>query len=117
MLETLNETAAAYTSKTRATETQDTDATACRYFIAGRCCPVGRCLENPIEFQDVHLSVILLDIGYKLESILKPEYRGYPLGFWASLQKLHDQPLFWDENGLSAMGRATVEGIKREFNL
>ncbi len=113
MLETLNETVAAYTSETRAIDTGGS----CRYFKAGRCCAVGRCLENPKRFASVKNRVSYLDTEYSLDLILKLAYRGFSLSFWIYLQELHDGGENWDKNGLSDVGKRAVRHIKRKFNL
>lgn len=115
MLQTLDETAVAYTYETRATAST---GGRCRYFVNDKCCAVGRCLENPVEFQDAQCSVTTLNDDYvSLEAILKPEYRGFPLAFWIALQSLHDLGINWDANGLSVVGRIAFYDIKRKFNL
>lgn len=91
MLEILNETIGAYTSKTRAI-----NASGCCVFLThdGKMCAIGRCLITPGG----------LNVVEDLESILKPEYRGYPPAFWAALQVLHDHARFWNDEGLSDTG-------------
>ena len=110
MLQTLNETASAYTSKTRAANRKGN----CYYFKNGKCCAIGRCLAEPEKFAKWDCKVFGLP---KLESILKPEYRGYLIAFWEALQHLHDNPYYWDENGLSYIGKKQFEKIKKKFNL
>jgi len=113
MLETLNETGTSYTSKTRSIDQYG----GCRYFTNGKCCAIGRCLEEPRRFSHVSGTVITLNARYTLEKILKPGYRGYPLSFWRDLQWLHDDKDRWDENGLSEAGKKVVRAIKRKFKL
>jgi len=113
MLQTLDETAGAYTSKTRAIARDGS----CWYFQAGKCCAVGRCLEDPKRFSSVDANVSYLDAEYGLDSILKPEYRGFPLTFWTVLQRLHDNEDNWDENGLSEHGKQSAKRIKEKFKL
>ncbi len=113
MLETLNETVAAYTSETRAID----HSGSCWYFNAGRCCAIGRCLEDPKRFASVDDKVNYLDATWGLDLILKPAYRGFTLSFWRDLQWLHDNGEHWDENGLSDVGKKEVRAIKRKFKL
>ncbi len=113
MLETLNETAAAYTSKTRGID----QYSSCRYYTNGTCCAVGRCLQDPKRFAYVGGTVITFNRDHNLESSLKPEYRGYPMTFWRDLQWLHDNGDHWDENGLSEAGKKEVAKIKGNFKL
>ena len=110
MLQTLKETATAYTSKTRASNRKGN----CYYFKKGKCCAVGRCLEKPEKFAKWDCKVDRLpDLGKNL----KPEYRGYPVAFWEALQHLHDHLRFWDEKGLSEDGKKQFEKIKNQFKL
>lgn len=81
MLQTLDETVGAYTSETRAITGYDPINAICHYFIDGKCCAIGRCLEDPEKFQNANMSVLFLDAAYDLELILKPEYRGFPIDF------------------------------------
>ena len=109
MLETLNETVAAYTSKTRAVEIGG-----CRYFTNGRCCAIGRCMIDPEKYKDYAGDA---ESFQDLDSLLKPEYRGFPIDFWLALQYLHDIPMNWNNEGLSENGKTTVERIKKRFKL
>ncbi len=110
MLETLNETTSAYTSKNRASNRKGE----CYYFKKDKCCAVGRCLEDPKKFEKWDCRVDRLP---KLEENLKPEYRGFPIKFWEDLQHLHDHVHFWDEKGLSEAGKKRVDKIKKRFKL
>lgn len=110
MIQTLDETASTYTSKTRASNRKGN----CYYFKGGKCCAVGRCLTNPEKFAKWDCTVDRLP---DLEENLKSEYRGYPIAFWKALQQLHDQKLYWDGNGLSDLGKKQVERIKKRFKL
>ncbi len=110
MLQILDETAVAYTSKTRSIDQHDS----CRYFTNGRRCAVGRCLEDPERFSSTCGTVTYFT---DLELCLKPEYRGHTLSFWRTLQSLHDNEDYWDENGLSEDGKEKVARIKEEFDL
>ncbi len=110
MIQTLDETTTGYTSKTRAANRRGN----CYYFKNGKCCAIGRCLEDPEKFAKWDCLVDRLPM---LEKILKPEYRGYPLAFWKALQSLHDQKHLWDEKGLSTDGKKQVDKIKKRFEL
>lgn len=111
MLETLNETAAAYTRNTRAV---DPENGGCRYFMNGRCCAVGRCMLNPEQHENYLGGVNRFS---DLDALLKSEYRGFPIDFWRDLQDLHDWEDNWDENGLTETGKTKVANIKEEFEL
>lgn len=111
MLETLNETTAAYTSKTRAV---DPESGGCRYFAQGKCCAVGRCMLDPEVYKNYLGNVNRFG---DLDSLLKPEYRGFPIDFWLDLQDLHDWDGNWNETGLTTLGKKKVRDIKEEFKL
>jgi len=96
MLETLNETLAAYTSETRAVDEKGM----CRFLTNdGRMCALGRCMREPRKF------AVMEDFDFNL----RPEYRGYPIGFWAALRTLHDTACFWNDKGLLADGVYHIE--------
>lgn len=98
----------------------DSQLVSCRYLHDGKMCAVGRCM-TPDALQAARYvdetvgpqsaSRLLYDIqesldevehedGYEcpfvtFDDLLKPEYRGQPLSFWASLQTLHDGEDHW----------------------
>lgn len=109
MLQTLNETVAAYTSKTRAVNPENES---CRYFIDGKCCAVGRCMIDPKKYKDFSGNVTRF---HALDLLLKPEYRGFPIYFWIELQVLHDSKFNWDEEGLTEEGKKKVAAIIKEY--
>ncbi len=113
MLETLNETAAAYTSKTRAVDPRNTGP---RYFVitSGRCCAIGRCMTNPEKHKNFTGGVARF--GH-LDLMLKPAYRGFSIDFWLDIQDLHDWEDNWNEKGLTRSGKAKVIAIKKAHGL
>ncbi len=122
MQETLDETIAAYTSETRAVnESIDEEGDSvgiCDYLTDdGRMCAVGRCMIDPSLYSgDDNCTVIR--INYReggLDSVLKQEYRGFPLEFWRELQKLHDVRHNWDPEGLSPAGGRAASFIHRNY--
>lgn len=88
-----------------------------KYFTSdGKQCAVGRCLIDPIEFQNVFRNgsiTLITDPVYNinLDEYFKKEYRGHDSKFWSDLQRFHDDPSNWDERGL------TEYGIKSKKNL
>ena len=89
-------------------------------------CAVGRCIDW--EYIDGDLGAVAptfvqhnstVDVAKeKLDSILKPEYKGLPMVLWTELQKLHDSPAFWDKmhpNKMSALGQNQVKWLKKRF--
>jgi hypothetical protein len=81
----------------------------CRYFIpqTGQKCAVGRCLsEDGLAWVTDHkllgsavseLDKFLEDDDLTLDSLLRAEYRGLPLDFWAELQQIHDNDSFYPD--------------------
>lgn len=98
------------------------EETGCLYDSGdGRRCAVGRCLLNSVEVQEklgdtkntpraAHLPDRLGFEGRTLDSLLKPQYRGYPGGMWTLLQKLHDNPDNWDMDS-TMLPALTARGI------
>lgn len=114
MLETLNETIAAYKSDTRAVGVTGK----CQYkTMTGLMCAVGRCMTDPGAVPPAPNSVHVLSKDGLLEGLLKPEYQGFPPTFWASLQRLHDSGLNWNLHGLSERGVNEVNLLVVTHNL
>lgn len=66
------------------------------------------------EICKISISEILKGIECA-EKLFVPEVRGHSKDFWGSLQALHDNAEFWDENGLSIEGHAYVEELKEKW--
>lgn len=80
----------------------------CLYYAEQSCgtevmCAVGRCMTDAKEFQKDypswsrqgasnlhHMLIVEEGVTEGLDSLLKPEYRGHPVPFWAGLQDFHD---------------------------
>lgn len=63
-------------------------------------CAVGRCMTEKALSEigsAVDSATGIADAygGGSLENLLQEEYRGHPLGFWETLQALHDTDRFW----------------------
>ena len=114
MIQIIDETAGAFTSETRAKFEEG-----CMYQTSdGRCCAVGRCMEDPLSVERKLISgedssATAVDELFGLDSLLKPEYRGHSVEFWERLQGVHDNELFWDENGLTERGGNGVQKLKK----
>lgn len=67
----------------------------------GRTCAIGRVLIEPKSYNG---DVYSLNISKDLETIIKEEYRGHNIGFWADLQRLHDKDNYWDKEGIRSYG-------------
>lgn len=115
MLEVLDETIAAYTSETRAINGNGD----CYYYTReGRMCAIGRCLEDPKQFEGVMCAVSNIEDyskGIDFLDLFKPEYRGLPVSFWQELQDLHDVEGNWNKEGLSAAGEACVRDFRNRL--
>lgn len=113
MLETLEETIAAYTSDTRGVD----DDEECQYYANGRMCAVGRCMLRPQDFKEAGDAADLLkDHCFRtLDELLKPNYHGFPIQFWSVLQTFHDSGPNWDMTGLSDIGHGRAQLIREEY--
>jgi len=114
MLETLDETIATYTHGSRGLDV----AGECQYYDNGRMCAIGRCMLHPENFRnagDAH-DLVKDYCDKSLDELLKPDYHGFPIRFWADLQSLHDSITNWDETGLTGTGRNKAQQIREHFN-
>jgi hypothetical protein len=50
-----------------------------------------------------------------LDNILKAPYKGQPVDFWRDLQRLHDNPINWNEKGLSMTGEKLKEILLKKW--
>lgn len=64
----------------------------------GHMCAVGRCLTDDGHAQISYQNSLVEDI-INLDTLLKPQYKGYDLAFWQNLQRLHDDDNYWEEIG------------------
>lgn len=99
----------------------DHDLGVCLYRTEqGNRCALGRCLLDdsppilhPMRFECYDAAQLdrHLHAGPGgLDEMLKPEYRGHPLGFWRLLQRLHDN---WAQGFVGV--RATLEALLRDY--
>lgn len=83
----------------------------CHYYLDGKACAFGRCLNSPEDFRNVRGSVKYLQNNAgidNLEAVLADQYKGHSLEFWKDIQRLHDFKKYWDENGLTWQGSGQV---------
>jgi hypothetical protein len=123
----LKETINHYNSKNRSFEY----GRGCKYLSGqGKMCAVGRCLKPKYlqEFYEIErggelgntgIHAVLQKTGYYIGNIVREEYSNINLTNWVLVQSLHDQELYWDENGLSESGKKFVkhffpEGVSKE---
>lgn len=91
----------------------------CKYRTSdGKMCAVGMCMteEGLSEFGDskgsVHAIAREMRIrGKELDNILKDEYRGHDIELWDKLQVLHDNSVYWNEDGISDIGKERVSKL------
>lgn len=106
------------------------DAAVARILNSGRCisdngseyvyngvkCPVGFYLKKPNRA--LRTKVQSWD---ELDSLLKPEVRGFPREFWQDLQNIHDWKFiwYWDNNRLniSPRGKNWIDKIKKKWTV
>ena len=109
--EIIEETVAYIQANGRAVELYvGTTRTTCKYLTKdNKMCAVGRCLIDPESAP----TGTVVRFFPRLDSLLKPEYRGHPLVFWTDLQRLHDTTAHWDvcdgETRLSEEGKKWVD--------
>ena len=118
-IEIIEETAKFYNSNNRSVcmiEVRGNAKPQCRYFHQGKMCAVGRCLENPKDFENSRASVHFLDRDHKLDTILKEEYRGLSVEFWEDLQNFHDIKEYWNENGLTDKGEVQKNSLVKTYS-
>lgn len=119
------------------------DGDHCTYHdeATGNKCAVGRCIDDSkiesvsncekeyIKNTGGSPNVENLDRLFKgIDNLLKPEYHGHHIGFWESLQYIHDCTHFWDEDGFVAdedniryikicFGEKIADAVKEAFCL
>jgi hypothetical protein len=90
----------------------------------GRRCAVGRCMLESIKHGEYCGTWSALRPGDKLkplnmnalkaeerELLLKPEYRGLSGQMWGRLQYWHDEPIFWNAEGLTPHGKQEADEL------
>jgi hypothetical protein len=96
------------------------NSSVCMYITDdGRSCAFGRCMTSP----DKTIAGIDTLIYNKKKSdgisgvddLLKEEYSGHSVNFWCALQDLHDEKIYWDDDGLSQTGMERVEKLKEKW--
>jgi hypothetical protein len=84
----------------------------------GKQCAVGRCMtQSGLAFgkhlvdcgKPTAVSSIHERSDFGIDIYLKPEYQGLRIEFWEALQHLHDGLCYWDEKGLSKIGKQKAE--------
>ena len=113
--EIIKETAEFYNLSNRG---YDEKESLCMYLTPdNKKCAVGRCIldEKIKSFNKVYFSNIIAVSDHlenrrdSLDNYFKPEYRGHKARFWRDLQSFHDSACNWTEEGISDIGKSTVE--------
>jgi hypothetical protein len=99
----------------------------CLYYDndTGNKCAVGMCMLND-DTAKYHQEFYATDVEslnsslngeeeMPLDDILKEEYRGHDIDFWARVQKMHDRHYYWTEHGLTEDGLAELNKLKTIF--
>lgn len=117
-LEIIEETAECYNSSNRASYPNALSITGetCMYYYDGKTCAVGRCLENPHQFQEFIGDSNDFDNEFGLENQLKPEYCGKSLKFWTRVQSFHDHHENWDAEGLTHEGHIKYNELIEQYS-
>jgi len=89
----------------------------------GNKCGVGRCMTDDgiAVFGGFGDDVIELEKKVKdsysgLDDILKEEYRGHSVDFWADIQGFHDNSENWDKEGISFRGLASKAFLLEKYS-
>ncbi len=79
-------------------------------------CAIGRYLISPGKIGVVVTSnIVPVEYIFKLDSLLKEEYRGHAVSFWKELQIFHDLSEHWDDKGITQEGKNYAESLKLTY--
>lgn len=85
----------------------------------GNKCAVGSTLDfrKLSEYSKVHIEGRKVsDIGrFGLEDIRLKRYQGHDIEFWQDLQDLHDEFMYWKEEGLNVDGELRLGKLKEKY--
>ena len=95
----------------------------CEYITEdGRMCAVGRCLVNPLKFDnrsindDVFASCINSSkFSKKVLKNFKAEYQLNDPEFWYDLQQFHDTVANWTTNGITVTGKLNYNDLIEKY--
>jgi hypothetical protein len=88
-----------------------------RYFgDNGKKCAYARCWkDNAIGFREN--TTARSENMPEPDDLVRDEYKGYNRDFWQDIQSIHDANRYWDEKGMTEIGRAKVENLKRLYSI
>lgn len=90
--------------------------------VNGYRCAIGRCLTEE-ALEDFHSTELISPFAIDMlprhiavkysdfDSMFQEKYQGVDELVWKHLQMLHDNCVYWDENGLSAKGKARILAV------
>ena len=78
------------------------DKGGCFYKLGEKMCAVGRCMNEKAVF---NFNGSIINYPENIENHLKDEYKGHSINFWTDLQSFHDNPDYWDINGITKEGK------------
>lgn len=87
---------------------------------SGNHCAFGRYMKPKYQEQGPKLAGNTSTVGTlldaqkvkKVDSLLQPQYHGHDITFWRKLQRLHDTSYYWQEGGLTEIGKDYLIEIK-----
>lgn len=127
-IQIIDETVEYYSAdpKRRATTKGALGRNLCIYLAEdGRTCAFSRCMIEPLRAKNMAAPCdMLIDMLTRKHvernevvptGILKPEYDGYTISFWLGIQGLHDNVDYWDDKGMTGIGKMRVETMKETY--
>lgn len=88
----------------------------CKYRLNGKACAIGREISDELakEFDDLENTGVYED---DIFDALPKRLQRLGKEYLSSIQKLHDSSLNWDNGGLSAKGKQSVESMIKKYDL
>lgn len=87
----------------------------CEYLTDdGRMCAVGRCLYNVKQAMDEDVEDWSTHEEF-FTPVWKKGYAGHEKEFWVDLQNLHDVERYWNDKGLTDLGKNQLLTLKKQY--
>lgn len=117
-IELLNETVSFYNFNNRSV---DVETKNCFYYLEGKeGCAIGRKISDKELCKELDKRISSGCSGVNNSIVfnsLPEELKILGQRFLSYIQGLHDANSYWDESGLSELGKTQVDYIKKNFNL